>query len=110
MPTVCDLIAYDTLFIGEVIDGGVPSLRVDPWHADVKRVRFKVLESFRGLPPATETVEVRLQPTFGVCAPIPYFPGKKYLVAPDGAEGKFHEGGCFSSRSLEQIDDEIKFV
>lgn len=107
---VCTLIQRETLFIGEVIDGGVPSLRIDPWHADVRHVRFKVLESFRGLAPGTETVEVALEPSVGVCSAIPYFPGKRYLVTPGKIEGKFHEGGCIFSRAVEQVDEEIKFI
>lgn len=46
--TVCELIQRRTIFFGEVIDGGITSLREDPWRSDFGRVRLKVLESLRG--------------------------------------------------------------
>ena len=48
--TVCELMINPTLFIGEVVDGGITSLRQDPWNTYINYARFTVLESFRGLP------------------------------------------------------------
>jgi hypothetical protein len=61
--SVCELIQMPTVFIGEVIDGGVTSIRDDPWNSNVKHVRFRVLENFRGLPANAQTVDVELTPT-----------------------------------------------
>lgn len=57
----CDLIHLPTVFIGEVIDGGITSIQDDPWRSPVNRVRFKVLERFRGVPEDVKTVEIELQ-------------------------------------------------
>jgi hypothetical protein len=108
--TVCELIQLPTIFVGEVIDGGVTSIRDDPWHSNVDHVRFKVLESFRGLPSGTQTVDVQLTPTFGMCAPIPYYPGRKYLVVPGKLDGKFSDSVCFQGRDVESAADEVRQV
>ncbi len=98
--TVCELIQQPTIFIGEVIDGGITSLREDPWRSDFGRVRFKVLESLRGLPRGTRTVDVRLMSPGGMCSPIPYHSGKKYLVVPNEDDGALIDGPCFSARNV----------
>ena len=108
---LCELLQRPTLFIGEVIDGGVPSLRDDPWYANVDRVRFKVLERFRGLPPGAETVDVEIRPSFGMCSPVPFFPGGVYLVAPSEREGKFHDGSCYASRNIKYFaNGEVQMI
>lgn len=48
--SACAYVDSPTIFIGEVIDGGVSSIQDDPWYANVTHVRFKVLENFKGLP------------------------------------------------------------
>lgn len=58
------------IFIGEVIDGGITSIRQDPVSADPKHVRFSVLENFRGIPAGTQTVDVQLIPLEGVSGPV----------------------------------------
>jgi hypothetical protein len=108
--TVCELLQLPTIFVGEVIDGGVTSIRDDPWHLNVDHVRFKVIESFRGLPSGTQTVDVQLTPTFGMCAPIPYYSGRKYLVVPDKRDGKFSDSVCFQGRDAESAADEVRQV
>jgi len=108
--TVCELIQLPTIFIGEVIDGGVTSVREDPWHSNVNHVRFKVLESFRGLPSGTQTIDVQLTPTFGMCAPIPYYPGRRYLVVPSKQDGKFSDSVCFQGRDVESAADDVRQV
>jgi hypothetical protein len=108
--TVCELLQLPTIFIGEVIDGGVASVREDPWQSNVDHVRFKVLESFRGLPSGTQTIDVQLTPTFGMCSPIPYFPGRKYLVVPSKRDGKFFDGVCFQGRDVETAADDVRQV
>src|SRR5262249_2462902 len=80
--TVCQLIVHPPLFIGELVSGGIPSLRQDPWNTDINYARFTVLESFRGLPAGTKAVNVELSPWPGMCSPVPYVRGHKYLVAP----------------------------
>jgi len=45
-----DIIQRPVIFIGEVIDGGLTSIRQDPWYADIREVQFRVIGSFRGLP------------------------------------------------------------
>src|SRR5579862_2596392 len=104
--TVCELIQLPTIFIGEVIDGGVASVREDPYYSNADHVRFKVLESFRGLPSGTQTVDVQLTPTLGMCAPIPYYPGRKYLVVPSKRDGKFSDSVCFQGRDVETAADD----
>ena len=108
--TVCDLIGLPTVFIGEVIDGGVASIRDDPWFSNVDHVRFKVSENFRGLPRGASTVDVELSPTMGMCAPIPYYPGRTYLVAPGKREGKFYEGACSHGRDVERNADDVRRI
>jgi hypothetical protein len=108
--SVCELIQMPTVFIGEVIDGGVASIRDDPWYSNVNHVRFRVLESLRGLPANAQTVDVELTPTAGMCAPIPYFPGRKYLVVPGKRDGKYTDGGCFQGRDIETAQDEVRQV
>jgi len=85
--TVCEIVKLPTIFIGEVIDGGISSIEEDPWYSSVNHVRFKVLKNFRGLPAGTQTVDVELIPTFGMCSPIPYFYGHKYLLMPGKRDG-----------------------
>jgi hypothetical protein len=99
-----------TVFIGEVIDGGVTSIRDDPWHSNVNHVRFRVLENFRGLPAKVQTVDVELTPTAGMCAPIPYFPGRKYLVIPGKRDGRYTDSVCFQGRDVETAQDEVRQV
>src|SRR5262249_42912646 len=94
-PTVCELVQRPTIFIGEVIEGGVISIREDPWYSNSDHVRFRVVESFRGLPKYVKVVDTDVSPTFGMCSPNPYFPGRTYLVVPGKREGKFYDGGCF---------------
>ena len=108
--TVCELIQLPTIFIGEVVDGGVASVRDDPWYSNVDHVRFKVIESFRGLPPGTQTVDVQLTPTAGMCAPIPYYSGRRYLVAPSKRDGKFSDSVCFQGRDVEAAVDDVRQV
>lgn len=108
--SVCELIQMPTVFIGEVIDGGVTSIRDDPWNSNVKHVRFRVLENFRGLPADAQAVDVELTPTAGMCAPIPYFPGRKYLVVPGKRDGKYTDGACFQGRDIETAQDEVRQV
>ena len=108
--TVCELIQLPTIFIGEVIDGGVASVRDDPWYSNVDHVRFKVVESFRGLPSGTQTVDVQLTPTLGMCAPIPYYPGRKYLVVPSKRDGKFSDSVCFQGRDVEGAAEDVRQV
>src|SRR6185437_6797615 len=99
-----------TIFIGEVIEGGVTSIQDDPWYANVDHVRFRVLENFRGLPAGARTVDVRLMHLFGMCSPIPYYPGKRYLVVPDRRNGKFYDGPCFGGEDVETAADDIRQV
>src|SRR5580658_566407 len=87
--TVCELLQLPTIFIGEVIDGGI-TIQEDPWYASARRVRFKVLENFRGLPSDARTVDG----TAGMCAANPFYEGRRYLVVPIKlANGKLHGGG-----------------
>jgi len=41
-----------------------------------------------------------------MCAPNPYFPGRRYLVAPDQHDGKLSEGVCFTGRDVEFATEE----
>ncbi len=108
--SACELIRQPVLFIGEVIDGGVASIRDDPWYSNVDHVRFRVLENLRGLPANSETVDVELMLIPGMCSPIPYYSGRKYLVAPSLREGKFWDGVCFQGRDVERAADEVREV
>src|SRR4051812_29041038 len=93
--TVCELVQRPTIFIGEVIGGGVSSIHEDPWYSNSDRVRFRVVESFRGLPKDAKIVDMAVGPTFGMCSPNPYYPGRTYLVVPGKVKDKFYDGGCF---------------
>src|SRR5882762_8862730 len=94
--TVCELISRPIVFIGEVIEGGVESLKDDPWYSSVSHVRFKVLENFRGLPAGTRTVDIEVRLWPGMCSPNPYYPARRYLVVPAQHDGKLSDGICFS--------------
>lgn len=108
--TVCELVQQPTLFIGEVISGGV-TIREDPWFAAGRRVRFRVLESFRGLPPGAKTVDVEVMGPGGNCRMMPYFEGGRYLVAPQrGQDGGFYEGLCPQGRDVVQFADDVAAV
>jgi hypothetical protein len=107
---VCDLIHAETLFIGEVIEGGITSVRQDPWHTLVTRVRFRVIERFRGAPANGETVDLELIHLPGMCAPVPYVMGKRYLVAPATQNGKLLDGTCFNSRDAERHASDVEIV
>jgi len=108
--TICDSLRSPTIFIGEVIDGGISSIQEDPWHSNVDHVRFKVLENFRGLPAGTQTVDLQVMALPGMCAPNPYYRGRKYLVIPGKADGKFVDGPCFSGRDVEKASEEVREV
>lgn len=105
-----DILARPVLFIGEVVDGGVPSIRDDPWHSSATFVVFRVRERFRGVRADTETVRIAVDPTFGMCSPNPYFPGISYLVMPGEWNGKLFDGGCFLGRSLKSDPELISDV
>src|ERR1700683_1670938 len=108
--TACELLQLPTIFIGEVIEGGI-TIQEDPYVATARRVRFKVLESFRGLPSDARTVDVEVDGTAGMCASNPFFAGGQYLVVPSrGDDGKFHEGGCFQSREVKGATDDVRIV
>lgn len=108
--TICELIQQRTVFVGEVIDGGITSIREDPWYASVYHVRFKVIENYRGLPRGTQTVDLDLLPLGGMCAPIPYHLGKRYLVAPSKRDGLFSDGPCFQGRDVEKFAELVSQV
>jgi len=104
------MLQLPTIFIGEVIDGGITSIREDPWNSRVNHVRFRVLENFRGLAPNTVTVDVELAPTMGMCAPIPYHSGRRYLVVPDKRDGRLSDGACFQGRDVETAAEDVRQV
>ncbi|HTS50008.1 MAG TPA: carboxypeptidase-like regulatory domain-containing protein [Bryobacteraceae bacterium] len=108
--TICDSLRLPTIFIGEVVDGGISSIRDDPWYSNVDHVRFKVLENYRGLPAGTETVDMELMPIGGMCAPNPYHLGRKYLVMPGKIDGKFVDGPCFQGRDVETAAEDVHQV
>lgn len=108
--SACAYVDSPTIFIGEVIDGGVTSIQDDPWYANVTHLRFKVLENFKGLPAGTETVDIASRGSGGMCAPNPFFPGRKYLVVPTVANGKLFVGGCSGSRDIESAEDDIQAI
>src|ERR1017187_6664398 len=108
--TSCEVMQQPTAFVGEVVDGGITSIREDPWNSTVDHVRFKVLESFSGLPSGTQTVDLVLRPLPGMCAPIPYRLGRRYLVAPLEDDGKLYDGPCFQGRDVETSDEEVRQV
>jgi Carboxypeptidase regulatory-like domain len=106
--TACELLQMPTIFIGEVISGGV-TIQEDPWNARARRVRFRVLENFRGLPSDARTVDVEVDGTAGMCAPIPFYAGGRYLVVPNRRDdGKLHEGS--QSRDIEKAADDVRVV
>jgi len=108
--TICSLIENPTLFVGEVASGGITSLRQNPWNTTVNHVRFKVLESFRGLPRGVQAVDIELHPWPGMCSPVPYVLGHKYLVAPSTHEGKLVDGPCFRGFDLERFPEMVRQV
>jgi hypothetical protein len=108
--TVCELIVHPTVFIGEVVSGGITSLRQDPWNTDVSLARFTVLENLRGLPADTKAVDIELRPTPGMCSPVPYFRGHKYLVAPNTSQGRLMDGDCFQGFDLDQYPNVVRQV
>ncbi|MFN7995130.1 MAG: carboxypeptidase-like regulatory domain-containing protein [Bryobacteraceae bacterium] len=73
-------------------------------------MRFKVLENFRGLPSNANTVDLDITPPFGMCSPIPYFRGRKYLVFPFREAAKLHDGNCFQGRDIEMVPDDVRQV
>jgi len=107
--TVCEILQRPTLFIGQVVEGGL-TLREDPWFASARTVRFKVLTAFRGLPPRAETVDVQIMPSMGLCGPNPFYEGKTYLVVPWSLEGRLTDGMCSSSRDVQASSDDVRQV
>ncbi len=106
--SVCDRARAQVIFVGEVIDGGISSLRQDPWYsADVNHVRFKVLERLRGLSASTRTVDLELFAISGMCSSIPYFRGHRYLVATSKSD-KRREGPCFDGRDVDLFPDDLR--
>ncbi len=108
--TACELIVRPTLFIGERVSGGITSLRQDPWNTDINYARFRVLESFRGLPADAKAVDIELRPWPAMFSPVPYILGHKYLVAPGSFEGKLTDGSCFQGFDLDSFPDEVRQV
>ena len=110
--SACQLIGdASVLFVGEVIGGGVESIREDPWYSRATHFRFRVIERFRGLPAAVETFEINVMPPFGMCSPNPYFPGRRYLVAPARHDnGEFWDGPCFTGRDVERAANELRRI
>jgi hypothetical protein len=98
------------IFIGEVVDGGITSLADDPWFSDVRYARFKVIEAFRGLPRGTATVDVELHLWRGMCAPVPYYRGKRYLVTPAQRDGIYFDGACFSGQDVDKATDRVQYI
>jgi len=98
------------VFIGNVVAGGVGSIREDPWFSSSRSVRFEVIEVFRGLAPGTKFVDMETMPTLGMCSPNPYRPGRTYLVTPGVREGRFFDGSCFSGRDVEDAKDSVEFL
>lgn len=105
--TVCDMIRQPVVFIGEVIGGGITSIQQDPWNSDVSYAKFRVIESFRGLPAGTRTVDVKLNSWKGRCSPVPYYSGKRYLVMPGTIDSELVDGPCFSGRDITDIPETI---
>ena len=108
--TVCELVKQPVIFIGQVIEGGIESLREDPWHSRATHARFKVLERFRGLPAGAETVDVQLLFIPGMCSPIPYYLGNTYLVTPRWLNGTLTDGGCTSARDVERDGADVHYL
>jgi hypothetical protein len=108
--SACEMVDQPIIFIGKVIDGGVSSLTDDPWNSKATHARFKVLEGFRGIPAGTDTVDVQLHFTPGMCSPVPYHLGQSYLVVPFRLGETLNDGGCSSSRNIEESVDDVRFV
>src|SRR5258708_39571009 len=106
---VCSIVDQSpVIFIGEVIDGGIATLADDPRYSDAKYARFKVIEAFRGLSPETKTIDVELHLWAGMCSPIPYERGKRYLVTPARQDdGRLVDGMCFSGESVEKAAETV---
>jgi hypothetical protein len=109
-PTICDLIHAPILFVGEVIDGGITSIRQDPWDLSTPHVRLKVLERFRGILKDQQTVVINILQTPGMCAPNPYQLGRKYLVVPNEKDGKLYDGPCFEGRDVEAFAEDVRYI
>jgi len=110
MPDIFELLQAKTLFIGEVIDGGIVSVRDDPWYADVTSARLSVVKSFRGIPKALKTVDIKLRPSNGMCAPLPYHLGRRYLVAMNTGYSELYDNGCSSSVDVEDTPEDVEVV
>lgn len=109
--SICNVLeSAPVIFVGEVIDGGITSIRQDPWYANPGHARFRVLENFRGLPKDAQTVDVELSPSGGMCGPLPYYSRRTYLVIPQSLNGKFVDGGCSSSRDVLKDPADIQTV
>ena len=108
--SVCEVLERATVFTGEVIEGGVDSLREDPWHAKHRVVRFRILESFRGIPKGASTVDVEIAPPGGMCAPVPYFQGRRYLMSPPRIDGQLIEFACYSGVELKSLGADLDVV
>jgi len=108
--SVCDLLQFPVLFIGQVVEGGVSSIRVDPWYNNAQYVRFKLIEGFRGLPPGTKTVDVEVGGRAGMCSPDLFFPGHTYLVAPSKQSGRLVDSICSPSRDVQRAADDVRIV
>jgi hypothetical protein len=104
------MVEQPVIFIGKVIEGGVTSLRDDPWYSKATHARFKVLEGFRGLPAGTKTLDVRLHFPPGWCSPNPYQLGRTYLVILQQSAGGLSDGACSPSRDIEGSADKVRFV
>lgn len=108
--SVCSVIQRETVFVGEVIEGGVDSLREDPWHARSRVIRFRILENFRGLAKASPTVDVMVLSPGGMCSPVPYRQGRRYLVSPRRVDGQLTEQGCYSGVELKRLGPDLEVV
>jgi hypothetical protein len=108
--STCDLLQLPVLFIGQVVEGGVSSIRIDPWYNNVQHARFKVIENFRGLPPGTQTVDVQVGGRAGMCSPDLFFPGHTYLVAPSKRNGVLSDSVCSPSRDVQGAADDVRMV
>jgi hypothetical protein len=108
---VCELLERPTIFIGEVIAAGITYIQEDPWRSSATFVRFQVLEILRGLPAGTQIVELQLAKAGpGMCASVPYYQGRKYLVVPSRWNGQLTDGVCFQGRDVETFADQVRQV
>jgi hypothetical protein len=98
----CEMIQRSVIFVGEVIEGGITSIRQDPWYDKVPPARLRVLEAFRGLPKDQKFVDIFFFETPGMCGPNPYHLGRKYLIASDGSWDALIDGGCTNARDIEK--------